>query len=223
MHLPQLGLGAGEPALDQLVEITGLGLSTSRNSAPWMWTPISTSRGSSGVPCRGSPSSGNHTFQSSAHSSRIFSPIARHRRQARHRHPLAVAVAVVGQVDVRILGEVGQLGRPVGADEPEVGAGRALLVGHRPRAQVPVGAARRHHRRVDVVDQLVEFLQLTRHGRLAPVLRRAGRPAQSTLALCTLTSAGFRTPGLVMRCRPLGRRVFPNGGIATALPISADS
>ena len=43
-----------------------------------------------------------------------------------------------------------------------------------------------------------------------------------SLALCTLTSAGFLTPGLLMRWRPVGRFVFVNGGIATALPVLAD-
>ncbi len=43
-----------------------------------------------------------------------------------------------------------------------------------------------------------------------------------SLALCTLTSAGFLTPGLVMRWRPVGRFVFVNGGIATAFPVLAD-
>jgi hypothetical protein len=46
--------------------------------------------------------------------------------------------------------------------------------------------------------------------------------AQSSLALCTLTRAGFLTPGLVMRWRPVGRFVFVNGGIGTAFPVLAD-
>src|SRR4029453_1757676 len=49
---------------------------------------------------------------------------------------------------------------------------------------------------------------------------RGGR--RYSLALCTLTSAGFLTPGLVMRWRPVGRFVFVNGGIATAFPVLAD-
>ena len=45
---------------------TGCGLFTSMNTAAWTSTPMSAMRGSSGVPWRGSPSFGNHIFQSGA-------------------------------------------------------------------------------------------------------------------------------------------------------------
>ena len=50
--------------------------------------------------------------------------------------------------------------------KPDVGAGSALLVGHRPLAQVAVGPPRGHHGYFDVVGQLVEFLQFGRHDRV---------------------------------------------------------
>ena len=47
---------------------------------------------------------------------------------------------------------------------------------------------------------------------------------QSPLALFALMRRGFLTGGRVMRCRGDGRDPgSTNGGIATALPISADS
>ena len=46
---------------------------------------------------------------------------------------------------------------------------------------------------------------------------------QSSLALCTFTNAGFRTPGFVIRCRPVGLFDRSNGGMLTAFPVSADS
>jgi hypothetical protein len=45
---------------------TGIGLLTSRNTAEWTSTPISTNRGPSGVPWRGSSPFGNQAFQSGA-------------------------------------------------------------------------------------------------------------------------------------------------------------
>ena len=71
VHLAEVWRFACQPAFRHLVQITGLGLLTSRNTAASIATPISTMRGSSGVPCRASPSSGNHIFQSGAYSSRI--------------------------------------------------------------------------------------------------------------------------------------------------------
>src|SRR4051812_2501165 len=47
--------------------------------------------------------------------------------------------------------------------------------------------------------------------------------AQSWLALCTLTSAGFRTPGRVIRWRPVGRFCFVNARSFTGFPILEDS
>ena len=42
-------------------------------------------------------------------------------------------------------------------------------------------------------------------------------------ALWTLTSVGFWTPGLTMRCLPVGLFEGSNGGMLTAFPVSADS
>jgi hypothetical protein len=46
---------------------------------------------------------------------------------------------------------------------------------------------------------------------------------QLSLALCTLTNAGFFTPGFVIRCRPVGLFDRSIGGMLTAFPVSADS
>ena len=69
---PILGSVPVSQPLTSSNKTTGLGLFTSRNSAPCTVTPNSTIRGSSGVPWRASPSSSNHIFQSGAYSSRIF-------------------------------------------------------------------------------------------------------------------------------------------------------
>lgn len=50
----------------------GCGLFTSRNTAEWTVTPMATMRGSSAVPWRGWPSSGNHIFQSGAYRARMI-------------------------------------------------------------------------------------------------------------------------------------------------------
>ena len=93
-------------------------------------------------------------------------PIARQGGQAGHRDPFARAVLVVGQVDVRVGFDIAKLGSPFSGHEPEVGAGRMLLVRHRPRLEMSVRAAGRHHRDLDVVDQRVELVELGLHAHL---------------------------------------------------------
>jgi hypothetical protein len=53
---------------------------------------------------------------------------------------------------MRVLVEVPQLVRTLERDEPQIGAQRAFLCGHRPRLQVAIAAARGHHRHLDVSD-----------------------------------------------------------------------
>ena len=85
------------------------------------------------------------------------------------------------------------------------GAGRALLRGHRTRLQVAVGAARRHHGRLEAVHHVVELLEFAVHSALtkpnsarAPLtssgcggvrLRRSMRTAGTVVAAPRPTSA----------------------------------
>ena len=73
--------------------------------------------------------------------------------------PLARAIFVVGQVDVGIVREVVEFAAGVAGYEPEVGASRALLVGHRARDEMPVTATRGQHRRVELFNHRVERVE----------------------------------------------------------------
>ena len=62
-----------------------------------------------------------------------------------------------------VAADIPKLGAACSGDEPQIRAGRALLVRHRTRFEVTVGAPRGHHRDLDFVDQAVELFQFGFH------------------------------------------------------------
>ncbi len=86
----------------------------------------------------------------------------------RDRNPFAVPVAIIGQVDVRVPGQVGQFGTLLQRHEPQVGTLSGLLIRHRPRSQMAVTLTCRHHRGVELLDQRVKLGQLVLHDFLRP-------------------------------------------------------
>ena len=118
-------------------------------------------RGSCGPPSRfPSPASPSHAFQSGCVERVDQVAIAREDRASADAHPLARAVLVVRQVDVRIARELLELLALDVRHEPEIGSRGAPLRLHRTRDEMSVGAPRRHHRGLDAVDELVEIVEL---------------------------------------------------------------
>src|SRR5690606_24128743 len=132
--------------------------------------------------------------------------------RAADRDPLSRAVAVVGEVDVGVGGQLVELVALDVRDEPEARAVAPALRLHRPRDEVAVRPPRREHADLDPVDETVQVLQLLLRGYL---LRRvvSARPAAHLYHSRDITWSSRRSRE-VRRMRRAGESALGSGGPA---------